>query len=214
MLVLTVAAIFLFSSASASANGCGCYPSPFAIFKPIVEERLSDANEMWNCLTCSLPDDITSSQEAKVCQIQAYMDAANSHTSPLYVNGMLFNANKLMTELMDELDIDCMDALTFTYDLNDSVVSVEAGKMFYITLEENPSTGYEWELTASEGLEMHCDKYSAKYTDAMIVGAGGTHIWSFSASEPGTYVIKAVYMRPWMQQCLDDMTFELTIVVT
>ncbi|MDD4253155.1 MAG: protease inhibitor I42 family protein, partial [Methanoculleus horonobensis] len=54
-------------------------------------------------------------------------------------------------------------------------VAVPAGSEITISLDENPTTGYEWNVTSSTGLEYVNDTYIAPETE--LVGAGGVHVW-------------------------------------
>jgi len=160
-----------------------------------------------------MPEELSCSADANVCKISNYMEMANTHTNPIFINGQIFKARALMKEVVEELGMDCMNATTFEQDANDTFVKMGPDEAFNIQLEENPSTGYAWEMTIPDGLILVNDKFIPPHISYDIVGAGGTHVWSFRTSDPGIYNIRAVYKRSWEQQCIDDKTFELTITV-
>ena len=80
---------------------------------------------------------------------------------------------------------------------NGKVITVNSGDTFTVQLEENPSTGYSWNLTIGDGLELVSDQYMANPVPADVVGSGGYHVWTIKAVTPGSHVISGVYKRPW-----------------
>lgn len=216
LLILTLALIMATVSSSSAYTEKTCDEddeSPFAIFKPLVINQLSIINEKWNCVLCNLPEDVSNVLESKICSIQNHMKNAVSLSNPVYVNSELFKANNLINDIISELDLCCMDKLIFDFSQNDGIVTLTKGTSFNIQLEENPSTGFMWEMTFPEVFDLQCDKYAPYPGSEGLAGAGGTHSWSLLANDPGTYEIKGVYKRSWEQQCLDDLTFELTVIV-
>jgi inhibitor of cysteine peptidase len=96
---------------------------------------------------------------------------------------------------------------------NGKVITVSSGDTFTIKLYENPSTGYSWNLTLSNGLQLVSDQYVADEVPADIVGSGGNHVWIVKAVTPGSYVISGTYKRPWEQVSDGQKTFMLTVNV-
>ena len=80
-----------------------------------------------------------------------------------------------------------------------------------VRLAENPTTGYTWNATASKGLSVIQDTYTAPDT-SLTLGAGGYHEWILAPDTVNTYTLKAVYLRPWVGATADDETFSLVIV--
>ena len=101
-------------------------------------------------------------------------------------------------------------SLTLTKDDNGSENTVTKGQIVKITLAENPTTGYTWQLDTT-GFEVVSDEYVAPNTN--LDGAGGNHVWELKAVNTGTYKINGVYKRSWEQQTADDTTWTATITV-
>ncbi|MCD1293562.1 proteinase inhibitor [Methanocella sp. CWC-04] len=104
---------------------------------------------------------------------------------------------------------------TFNESNSGETVNIENGEIFHIQLFENPSTGYSWNMTYTEGLELMSDEYTQSNTTEQIVGAGGTHDWEFKAIKTGEQQIKGIYHRPWegINESINYTTFELIVKV-
>jgi inhibitor of cysteine peptidase len=76
-------------------------------------------------------------------------------------------------------------------------VTVNVGEVFRVTLPENPSTGYTWDISTSDGLVRLSDKYTAGDRSGLNVGVGGSHTWEFKATKAGSQSIAGVYRRQW-----------------
>jgi len=95
---------------------------------------------------------------------------------------------------------------------NGGIVTVPMGERVLARLDENPTTGYSWNATASKGLTILSDTYNAP--DSALMGAHGHHDWLLSPEMVDTYTFKAVYLRPWEGVTATDETFSLVIQVT
>ena len=93
-------------------------------------------------------------------------------------------------------------------------LDLRVGDGVKVTLAENPTTGYKWELLARP--EPICvivsDAYVAN-TAVGTVGAGGVHNWDFRAVDKGTTTVSLAYRRPWEKDVAPVQTFVLTLVV-
>ena len=101
---------------------------------------------------------------------------------------------------------------TYSEDNNQDTVYGIKGDIIIVELEENPTTGYSWNLTYSEGLELSGDNYTQENNTEEIVGVGGVHKWTFKVIDTGEQKISAVYMRPWEERTGEENTFDLTII--
>lgn len=101
----------------------------------------------------------------------------------------------------------------YTEDNNTSTIRTLKGDTLVISLEENPTTGYSWNISASPGLSMVDDEYVQDPVGEGIVGAGGVHNWTFEVVEEGIQNISAVYKRPWEDVTGSEKTFELNVDV-
>ena len=97
-------------------------------------------------------------------------------------------------------------------EMNESTVVVKLNSRFALELAENPSTGYAWNLTTSDGLRVVSDEYVAPGS-GNAVGAAGTHRWEFDAIAEGLQQIDGVYTRSWEKTTSDEDTFAVEIAV-
>lgn len=95
---------------------------------------------------------------------------------------------------------------------NGQIVTVPVGDRILVRLTENPTTGYSWNATATKGLAIISDTYTAP--DSTLMGASGYHEWLISPQTVDTYSFKAVYLRPWVGGQATDSTFNLVIQAT
>jgi inhibitor of cysteine peptidase len=72
------------------------------------------------------------------------------------------------------------------------------GETFAVRLQENPSTGYSWNLSLPDGLILSRDEFIPPATGGQVVGAGGTRSFTILAAESGGWNITAEYRRPWV----------------
>lgn len=89
-------------------------------------------------------------------------------------------------------------------------LKVEVAQEFRLSLPENRSTGYKWELDAGELLHVVSDSYIA---DASQTGAGGVREYLLEAGSAGETTLKAAYIRPWEKGMQATQTFEMKVVV-
>ncbi|NYT18762.1 MAG: protease inhibitor I42 family protein [Methanosarcinales archaeon] len=101
----------------------------------------------------------------------------------------------------------------FTEEANASEISIEQNGIIVLKLEENPTTGYSWNLTVPEGLKLIGDNFVIAPEDEGLVGAGGTHEWELQAETEGSYEISAIYKKPWENTTGEEDTFSMTVIV-
>ena len=82
-----------------------------------------------------------------------------------------------------------------------------------LILEENPSTGYRWNLTTTGGLNVTSDTFSTSDATGKLVGAGGNRVWNITAARTGGQKIEAIYNRPWEQTTGNETMFTMTVNV-
>lgn len=94
-----------------------------------------------------------------------------------------------------------------------SSTTVFLGQKVYVSLAENPTTGYSWTLTVSSGLKILSDKYIPP--SQQIPGRGGIHQWVIQAIGVGQQLIHGIYRRPWEPITGDEQQyFEHVNVIT
>lgn len=94
-------------------------------------------------------------------------------------------------------------------------VQVAVGGLLTVTLESNPTTGFQWEL-ASIGDQAVLEKVANTYEGPEaegLVGAGGKEVWTFRALKKGRSTISMEYSRPWEGGEKAVETFALSVVV-
>lgn len=96
-------------------------------------------------------------------------------------------------------------------EMNESTVAVKLNSRFALELAENPSTGYAWNLSTTEGLRVVSDEYIPP--GGAAVGAEGTHRWEIDATAEGLQAIEGVYRRPWETASPGEKTFTVEVAV-
>jgi len=77
-----------------------------------------------------------------------------------------------------------------------SSIEVDAGTEFEITLDSNPTTGYEWNLRREPDaavVEYVGSEYEADEASEGLDGGGGTETLTFRATDPGSTTIELEY---------------------
>ncbi|MEX3104103.1 MULTISPECIES: protease inhibitor I42 family protein [unclassified Streptomyces] len=103
----------------------------------------------------------------------------------------------------------------------DSDVRVRAGDDVVVELPENPSTGYRWEITGIEGLDVTGDDHTpaptgpagAELGGAELVGAGGTRVLRLRAEKAGEGRLELLYRRPWEAEGESEGEYALRVTV-
>jgi len=104
------------------------------------------------------------------------------------------------------------DGMELSGQWDGSTVNASTGDFFSIRLEENPSTGYQWNLTTSDGIKIVEDKFEPPENED-VVGAPGFHVWTFRIMDNGTQQVDAIYKRPWENLTGEEETFSLVLEV-
>ncbi|WP_292518536.1 protease inhibitor I42 family protein [Methanoculleus sp.] len=102
-------------------------------------------------------------------------------------------------------------AYAFNETDDNTTVTLPVGSNITISLEENPTTGYEWNVTSSTGLQLVNETHDAQETE--LVGAPGVHIWEYIAADEGDAEFSAVYMRSWENMTGNETTFSMAFVI-
>jgi inhibitor of cysteine peptidase len=97
---------------------------------------------------------------------------------------------------------------------NDKIIETVVGKSFTITLDSNPTTGYQWQIVKAldTGLmELIDSEFIAPKTD--LVGAPGKENWHFKAIKSGKAIISFEYVRPWEKDELPVQVESFIIII-
>lgn len=105
---------------------------------------------------------------------------------------------------------------TYTYTEKNSNQTVKArlNDRIIIVLAENPTTGYLWNMTQTNGLLPVKDTYVTSDRTRRLVGAGGKHFWYYTVKKTGMQTITGVYARPWEGAGADSPRFMIRLNVT
>jgi inhibitor of cysteine peptidase len=77
-------------------------------------------------------------------------------------------------------------------------LEIGKGEPLTITLDANPTTGFEWQLAAPlDDKVMKLIGHDFRRSETARVGAGGTDVWTFKAIGTGSTTITLEYRRPW-----------------
>jgi inhibitor of cysteine peptidase len=90
-------------------------------------------------------------------------------------------------------------AESFVFIEADSGRAVEAtvGDTIAIRLSENPSTGYSWSATSSDGLQQLESRFATPSVSPALVGAPGTRVFTYEVRAGGRQSVEAIYARSW-----------------
>lgn len=82
---------------------------------------------------------------------------------------------------------------------NGKIVNASVGNLVRISLESNPSTGYNWELRNFEygSADFYSSDTVPRQGGNVFLGAPGDTVITLQAVQPGTQNIEVVYRRPW-----------------
>lgn len=74
-------------------------------------------------------------------------------------------------------------------------IELAAGQEFELTLDENPTTGFRWRVTADGSPACALVKDEFRAPDEGRPGQGGSHVWQFRADRAGQGRIEMSYAR-------------------
>ncbi|NTU99924.1 MAG: protease inhibitor I42 family protein [Methanoregulaceae archaeon] len=86
------------------------------------------------------------------------------------------------------------------------------GSSFKVMLDENPTTGYSWNVSVTSGLNITDDTFIPPTSGLM--GAGGVHSWTVLTTKTGLQEFSGTYMRPWENKTGNETTYLLKVNVT
>lgn len=103
----------------------------------------------------------------------------------------------------------------------DKTITVNAGDLFAVRLEENASTGYTWTVEKDENIKL-LDSYSTTVTQtgsdtnlsesSVAVGTPSMKTWVYKCDVPGEYTLKYTYSRSFEENG-ETKTAEFKVVV-
>lgn len=114
------------------------------------------------------------------------------------------------SESVDPPELPSDDPAEITLNDDGKELQIRVGQDFSISLPENRSTGYQWQLDSGELLGVKSDGYVAETSE---LGAGGMREYALTAEAVGETTIKAVYIRPWEKGMKPMQSFEMNVIV-
>ena len=98
-------------------------------------------------------------------------------------------------------------------------LTARAGAPCSLDLSSNPSTGYGWALGTSADLPGAAVVENTFLPPASpgnrpLAGRGGVERWTFSLPEPGFFVLRLAYLRPWEQGVPPARLLAVAVTVT
>jgi inhibitor of cysteine peptidase len=92
-------------------------------------------------------------------------------------------------------------------------LNVTVNKKILVQLPENPTTGYTWNVTLTNGLELLNDTYVPDKISEGMVGVGGVHEWIIQAIATGDQSFNGIYKQAWEPVSGNDTTYTLDLLV-
>jgi inhibitor of cysteine peptidase len=96
------------------------------------------------------------------------------------------------------------------YGTDGQSINARVGDTFTIQLKTNPTTGYDWVYSDTNGTVQLLEKtYVADSTD--VIGSGGTDYFKFKAQARGNATLVFDYERPWEATSIQQLAFSLSV---
>lgn len=125
-------------------------------------------------------------------------------------NNLLFNISMLDVDNQDNRQL--YDEILASFELaSKDTLPAQADKIFKITLDANPTTGYEWQADYSTNfLELVSQEFQPGQPG--LVGAAGQQVFEFKALKTGESQITFSYLRAWEDELpIEKKIYEVDI---
>jgi inhibitor of cysteine peptidase len=95
---------------------------------------------------------------------------------------------------------------------NGHEVTLAVGQVMEVSLSENPTTGFRWDLKTKA--EPACELVASTFASSGgHPGNGGIHRWQFRAVRPGSGEIELEYRRSWEKDAAPAKVYKLGVRV-
>lgn len=101
-----------------------------------------------------------------------------------------------------------------------TIVAVPPNSGIVLTLKDNPSTGYQWQIIDPRPMNLtmmnngqHLPVERADTNGEMLIGGDGQMLWRFWANEVGVETLRLRYRRMWESVDEPATEFNVTIAV-
>jgi inhibitor of cysteine peptidase len=99
--------------------------------------------------------------------------------------------------------------MQLTYEDSGSTRPVSVGEYIKVSLAENPTTAYRWEI---EGDQTALRQLDDRFDGPTIPrGASGTRVLSFEALHPGKTQLRLLKRRSWEKKAIDEFVVDLEV---
>jgi inhibitor of cysteine peptidase len=88
------------------------------------------------------------------------------------------------------------NALSLTKAADTGLYNLAVGECITLTLDENPTTGFRWQIEAGSGLEVTSSEYLP--TAGGAAGCGGFRTIKLLGRAPGVHRVRAQLLRAWI----------------
>ncbi len=96
---------------------------------------------------------------------------------------------------------------------NGKTVEVPAGSEIVITLDGNPTTGYNWEAKdLDSSMLQQVGEPEFKSSNPDLIGSGGSITLTFKSLKAGTTTLNLIYHRSWETDVAPLSEYTVTIV--
>ena len=120
-----------------------------------------------------------------------------------------YSAGIVVTKLPTSSIVSASQSRTFTEADNGKTFNMTRGQTVKITLAENPTTGYMWDTSVSDGIRISGDSY--KISNPGLMGSGGIHTWTLVLSKSGEQEFTALYKRAWEPEAFSTFTIHFNV---
>ena len=104
-----------------------------------------------------------------------------------------------------------MSQVMLTQADNGKSIPVTAGTTLVVQLEENPTTGFRWEVERDDADIVALRTSDYKQPASSQVGATGLRVMTFEAKQPGNTEVVLVSRRGW--QAIEAQRYSVNVTV-
>ena len=96
---------------------------------------------------------------------------------------------------------------------NASQVPLEVGQTLVLSLDSNPTTGYQWEITELDEAILKQTGHEYEADQPVLIGSGGKEVWRFQAQSSGSTTLSLGYKRSWEEGIEPIQTYSVEVAV-
>ena len=119
--------------------------------------------------------------------------------------------DEVLFEETEEIAEEELPVYDITADMNITELAVQMNEVVMISLPENLTTGYTWNVTLSEGLTLLNDVFIQDEAEEGMVGVGGVHEWFIEVIEAGEQTFSGIEQKAQSEETGSEYT--LTLIV-